>query len=174
MKATGIVRRIDDLGRVVIPKGDPQDHADPGGRPVGDLHGQGRGSDLQKIFHDGRPERICQPDLRDCPQDRSSACHHHRPGQHHRPGWSGAAGMDGETHLPYSGEHPGIPSALRAPGRCRPLPGHGEQIRPSSSPWPHPSSPKAMCWVVFCWRTPKGAGSPARPNGPCWRPSPAS
>lgn len=32
MKATGIVRRIDDLGRVVIPKGDPQDHADPGGQ----------------------------------------------------------------------------------------------------------------------------------------------
>ena len=24
MKATGIVRRIDDLGRVVIPKGNPQ------------------------------------------------------------------------------------------------------------------------------------------------------
>lgn len=42
-----------DLGRVVIPKGDPQDHADPGGGPAGDLHKQrGRGH-LQKIFAAG-------------------------------------------------------------------------------------------------------------------------
>ncbi len=30
MKATGIVRRIDDLGRVVGAKGNPQDTANPG------------------------------------------------------------------------------------------------------------------------------------------------
>ena len=37
MKATGIVRRIDDLGRVVIPGGDTPDDADPGGRPLTDI-----------------------------------------------------------------------------------------------------------------------------------------
>ena len=36
MKATGIVRRIDDLGRVVIPQGDPPHHENPRGRPVTD------------------------------------------------------------------------------------------------------------------------------------------
>ena len=39
MKATGIVRRIDDLGRVVIPKENPPHHAHPGGRPVADYIG---------------------------------------------------------------------------------------------------------------------------------------
>ena len=34
MKATGIVRRIDDLGRVVIPKRNPPHDADKRGRPV--------------------------------------------------------------------------------------------------------------------------------------------
>ena len=29
MKATGIVRRIDDLGRVVIPEGNQKDYEDP-------------------------------------------------------------------------------------------------------------------------------------------------
>ena len=34
MKATGIVRRIDDLGRVVIPKRDTKDTADQGRTPL--------------------------------------------------------------------------------------------------------------------------------------------
>ena len=37
MKATGIVRRIDDLGRVVIPKEIPPHAEDPGGDAHGDL-----------------------------------------------------------------------------------------------------------------------------------------
>ena len=38
MKATGIVRRIDELGRVVI----PPHPAHPQGRPAGDLYNGGR------------------------------------------------------------------------------------------------------------------------------------
>ena len=34
MKATGIVRRIDDLGRVVIPQGNPPYPANPEGDPL--------------------------------------------------------------------------------------------------------------------------------------------
>ena len=34
MKATGIVRRIDDLGRIVVPKRNSQDTAHPGGDPL--------------------------------------------------------------------------------------------------------------------------------------------
>ena len=34
MKATGVVRRVDDLGRIVIPKGDPPHPAHPRGRPA--------------------------------------------------------------------------------------------------------------------------------------------
>lgn len=37
MKATGIVRRIDDLGARGHPQGDPQDDAHPRGRPVTDI-----------------------------------------------------------------------------------------------------------------------------------------
>ena len=37
MKATGIVRRIDDLGRVVIPKRDTKDTADQGRNATGDF-----------------------------------------------------------------------------------------------------------------------------------------
>lgn len=38
MKATGIVRRIDDLGRVVIPKEIRPHHAHSRGRPLGDIY----------------------------------------------------------------------------------------------------------------------------------------
>ena len=50
MKATGIVRRIDDLGRVVIPK--EENTSDSRGRPIGNIHGP-RGRDYpEKIFTD--------------------------------------------------------------------------------------------------------------------------
>lgn len=42
LKATGIVRRIDELGRIVIPK-EIRAHAPPaGGRSGGNLHGRKR------------------------------------------------------------------------------------------------------------------------------------
>ena len=41
MKATGIVRRIDDLGRVVIPKEIRRVMRIREGDPPGDLHGPG-------------------------------------------------------------------------------------------------------------------------------------
>ena len=50
MKATGIVRRIDDLGRVVIPKRDQKDAPDTGRRPAGDIHRPGRGDHTEEIF----------------------------------------------------------------------------------------------------------------------------
>ena len=50
MKATGIVRRIDDLGRIVIPQGNPQNAADQRSGPVGNIYGQGRGDHFKKIF----------------------------------------------------------------------------------------------------------------------------
>ena len=42
MKATGIVRRIDDLGRVVVPKEDQKDTEDQGRRSAGDIYRQRR------------------------------------------------------------------------------------------------------------------------------------
>ena len=36
MKATGIVRRVDDLGRIVIPKRNQKNPQDSGGRPLAD------------------------------------------------------------------------------------------------------------------------------------------
>lgn len=51
MKATGIVRRIDDLGRVVIPKKSGE-HFGFERRPIGNIHGP-RGRDYpEKIFTD--------------------------------------------------------------------------------------------------------------------------
>ena len=50
MKATGIVRRIDDLGRVVIPKEVPKDAADPGGHAAGDFYRPGGRDHPEKIF----------------------------------------------------------------------------------------------------------------------------
>ena len=42
MKATGIVRRIDELGRVVIPKEIRRTQRIRRGRPAGDLYHRGR------------------------------------------------------------------------------------------------------------------------------------
>ena len=51
MKATGIVRRIDDLGRIVIPK-EIRRTLHKGNLPDGDIYGC-RGADyLEKIFPD--------------------------------------------------------------------------------------------------------------------------
>ena len=38
MRATGIVRRIDELGRVVIPQGDSKNAENPRGRPRNRRH----------------------------------------------------------------------------------------------------------------------------------------
>lgn len=60
MKATGIVRRIDDLGRVVIPKEIRRTMRIPGGRPPGNLYKPRRRSDLQEILPSGRRGGLCQ------------------------------------------------------------------------------------------------------------------
>ena len=50
MKATGIVRRIDDLGRVVVPKEIRRTLR----IREGDIHGQGRRDYSEEIFSDRR------------------------------------------------------------------------------------------------------------------------
>ena len=58
MKATGIVRRIDDLGRVVIPR-DTKDTADQRRNATGDFYRQGRTDHSEKIFAHWRAEYVC-------------------------------------------------------------------------------------------------------------------
>ena len=50
MKATGIVRRIDDLGRVVIPKEIRRTTKDPGGGSAGNIYRPGGGDHPEEIF----------------------------------------------------------------------------------------------------------------------------
>ena len=52
MKATGIVRRIDDLGRVVIRKGNQTDTADREGDPLEIFTDREGENDPEKIFSD--------------------------------------------------------------------------------------------------------------------------
>lgn len=50
MKATGVVRRIDDLGRVVIPKEIRKTLRIKERRPIRDIYRQRRTSNIKKIF----------------------------------------------------------------------------------------------------------------------------
>ena len=59
MKATGIVRRIDDLGRIVGTKGDPPDTADPRGDPL-EIFTDREGKIVLKIFADRRIKPVCR------------------------------------------------------------------------------------------------------------------
>lgn len=52
MKATGIVRRIDDLGRIVVPKEIRKVLRIRGG-PVGDIYRQGGRDSSQEVFAHG-------------------------------------------------------------------------------------------------------------------------
>lgn len=60
MKATGIVRRIDDLGRVVIPKEIRRTLRIKEGTPAGDFYRQRRRGYPQEIFSDRRAEYFCK------------------------------------------------------------------------------------------------------------------
>ena len=50
VRATGIVRRIDELGRVVIPKEIRRTLRIREGDPLGDLHRPGRRGHLEEVF----------------------------------------------------------------------------------------------------------------------------
>lgn len=70
MKATGIVRRIDDLGRVVIPKEIRRTQAHPRGRPLEIfVSGAGRG-DLQEIQPHRGTFGLCRQAMRRCSTKR--------------------------------------------------------------------------------------------------------
>ncbi len=53
MKATGIVRRIDDLGRIVVPKEIRKVLRIREGDPVGDIYRQGGRDSSQEVFAHG-------------------------------------------------------------------------------------------------------------------------
>ena len=59
MKATGVVRRIDDLGRVVIPKEIRKTLRIKERRSIRNIYRQRRGNNLKKIFSNWRTIRIC-------------------------------------------------------------------------------------------------------------------
>mgnify|MGYP002240680226 CR=1 FL=1 len=59
MKATGIVRRIDDLGRVVIPKEIRKTLRIKEGTPLEIFYRQGRTDHSEKIFAHWRAEYVC-------------------------------------------------------------------------------------------------------------------
>ena len=64
MKATGIVRRIDDLGRVVIPKEIRRTLRIREGDPL-EIYTEKDGEVIfKKIFAYGRAEQLCRRDLR--------------------------------------------------------------------------------------------------------------
>ena len=69
MKATGIVRRIDDLGRVSRSKRNQKNTEDQGRRPTGDIHGQGRRDYPEEIFSDRRiigiRQTVCRKSVAD-------------------------------------------------------------------------------------------------------------
>ena len=84
MKATGIVRRIDDLGRVVIAKRIRRTMRIREGEPTGNLHGAGRQCDfLKKYSLLGRATefatQMCETLNRTTGRSRGD----HRPGQHY-------------------------------------------------------------------------------------------
>lgn len=64
MKATGIVRRIDDLGRVVIPKEIRRTLRIREGDPLEIYTEKDGDGHFQKIFAHGRAEQLCRRDLR--------------------------------------------------------------------------------------------------------------
>ena len=59
MKATGVVRRIDDLGRVVIPKEIRKTLRIKERRPTRNIYRQGRRNNSKEIFSNRRTLRIC-------------------------------------------------------------------------------------------------------------------
>ena len=87
MKATGIVRRIDDLGRVVIPKESRRTMRIREGDPL-EIYTDKDGGVIFKKYS-----------LRDSEQDHRRDRRDHRPGCLHRRGGPGPPGADGQADL---------------------------------------------------------------------------
>ena len=173
MKATGIVRRIDDLGRVVIPKeirrtmrireGDPLEiYTDKDGEVIFKKYSMLSGlNEFANQICETIHKTVHQPALI---TDRDSII--------------ALAGLVRREWVekPIS---PALENILESRQLYRHQTGAAPFLVTESksglfvSLLP-PSSHRAMCWAVFCWRTPKGVGSPARRNGLCWKPSPVS
>ena len=86
MRATGIVRRIDDLGRVVVPKEIRR-------RSFRDIY-RPRGRDhFKKIFTDRRTGTVCRRVCRVTFTGNRTSGVHYRQGSCDRGKWSGKAGI---------------------------------------------------------------------------------
>ena len=73
MKATGVVRRIDDLGRVVIPKEIRKTLRIKEGDPL-DIYRQRRASYFKKVFTNRRTFRVCSRICRNFVKDDRTYC----------------------------------------------------------------------------------------------------
>lgn len=173
MKATGIVRRIDDLGRVVIPKeirrtmrireGDPLEiYTDKDGEVIFKKYSMLSGlNEFANQICETIHKTVHQPALI---TDRDSII--------------ALAGLVRREWV----EKP-ISPALENILESRQLYRHQTGAAPflvtesKSGLFVSLAAPiiaQGDVLAVFCWRTPKGVGSPARRNGLCWKPSPVS
>ena len=80
MKATGIVRRIDDLGRVVIPKEIRKTLRIKEGTPLEIFYRQRRTDHSEKIFADRRADFFCGRICRCTGADYRAGSLYYRPG----------------------------------------------------------------------------------------------
>lgn len=99
MKATGIVRRIDDLGRVVIPKEIRRTMRIREGDPLEIYTDKDGGVIFKKYSLMGGLGDFARPDVRDSEQDHRRDRRDHRPGCLHRRGGPGPPGADGQADL---------------------------------------------------------------------------
>ena len=103
MKATGIVRRIDDLGRVVIPKEIRRTLRLHEGTPLEILHGSGRGNYTKKILsHDGTDRLLLPVRGGHGPEHRPDGLHHRQRSGHRRIRRS-QKGLSAKIHQPPAG-----------------------------------------------------------------------
>ena len=118
MKATGIVRRIDDLGRVVVPKEIEAHPAFAGRNAVGDLHGPRGGDHSEEVLSDDGVKRVCGAVCRcDGAVDRAYGVYY-GPGSGGRGGRRGEKGFFPETHQPGAGAcDPGADDGTGRKGR---------------------------------------------------------
>ena len=78
MKATGVVRRIDDLGRVVIPKEIRKTLRIKERRSIRNIYRQRRRNNPKKIFSNWRTIRICNRICRNTSKNNRTYCMHNR------------------------------------------------------------------------------------------------
>ena len=119
MKATGIVRRIDELGRVVIPKEIRRTQRIRRGDPL-EIFTTGDGEVIfKKVFPHWRNERSGSPVHRGAEQ---KLCAYHlcgRPGPHPHGERERPAGAGRPQHQPAAGKADGWPQTVPVRGRCR-------------------------------------------------------